>query len=147
MISKDFVVGGKATFTIENSASFAEKNNLKPHYTYKVVKKAANNNYPETWFVSLMTGSDNETSFSYLGILDAKQGNLIITKKSHLTEDSLVVKILKRTLQKLWADQAQDITAAGFEVHHCGKCGRCGRKLTVPESVLTGFGPECGGRI
>ena len=34
-------------------------------------------------------------------------------------------------------------TIVGFEVWHEGKCGRCGAKLTVPESVASGFGPEC----
>jgi hypothetical protein len=29
------------------------------------------------------------------------------------------------------------------EVHHEGRCGRCGRALTVPESIESGFGPEC----
>jgi hypothetical protein len=28
-------------------------------------------------------------------------------------------------------------------VHHEGRCGRCGRTLTVPESIESGFGPEC----
>lgn len=26
---------------------------------------------------------------------------------------------------------------------HEGRCGRCGRRLTVPESIESGFGPEC----
>src|SRR5882672_9405186 len=30
-----------------------------------------------------------------------------------------------------------------IEIWHSGSCGRCGRTLTVPESVLSGFGPEC----
>lgn len=29
------------------------------------------------------------------------------------------------------------------EIWHEGKCGRCGRQLTVPESIESGFGPEC----
>lgn len=30
---------------------------------------------------------------------------------------------------------------------HEGRCGRCGRRLTVPESIESGFGPECAGRV
>lgn len=30
---------------------------------------------------------------------------------------------------------------------HEGRCGRCGRRLTVPESIESGFGPECARRI
>jgi len=29
------------------------------------------------------------------------------------------------------------------EVWHEGRCARCGRRLTVPESISSGFGPEC----
>jgi hypothetical protein len=29
------------------------------------------------------------------------------------------------------------------EFFHEGRCGKCGRKLTTPESVTAGFGPEC----
>lgn len=30
-----------------------------------------------------------------------------------------------------------------LEVRHSGRCGYCGRHLTTPESVDTGFGPDC----
>lgn len=30
---------------------------------------------------------------------------------------------------------------------HEGRCGRCGRRLTVPESIESGFGPDCIGRV
>lgn len=30
-----------------------------------------------------------------------------------------------------------------IEVWHEGRCGRCGRRLTVPESIANGLGPEC----
>lgn len=33
------------------------------------------------------------------------------------------------------------------EVFHTGTCGRCGRKLTTPESILTGLGPECSKKV
>lgn len=32
---------------------------------------------------------------------------------------------------------------AQAEVWHEGLCGRCGRRLTVPASIESGFGPEC----
>lgn len=30
-----------------------------------------------------------------------------------------------------------------FQFWHEGRCARCGRRLTVPESIATGWGPEC----
>jgi hypothetical protein len=35
----------------------------------------------------------------------------------------------------------------GCEVYHEGRCGRCNRKLTVPESIETGLGPECASKL
>jgi hypothetical protein len=31
----------------------------------------------------------------------------------------------------------------GFEFWHEGRCAQCGKRLTVPESIQSGFGPEC----
>ena len=57
-----------------------------------------------------------------------------------LTLDAPSVKALHWALPKIWAKAPMP---PAFEIRHEGKCGRCGRALTVPESVDTGFGPEC----
>ena len=103
--------------------------------------------FPESWFVSLLTGRDNETSYSYLGMLDPKEGKFALTKASKMNEDSMVVKLLRRSLERIWKNETKEIEQAGFKIHHEGRCGRCGRKLTVPESIETGLGPECAGKI
>src|ERR1019366_4832357 len=43
----------------------------------------------------------------------------------------------------LWDRVLRGLLPANLEVWHEGKCGRCGRKLTVPESIERGIGPEC----
>ena len=35
----------------------------------------------------------------------------------------------------------------GYEARHEGRCARCGRALTVPESIDSGFGPECARKV
>lgn len=35
---------------------------------------------------------------------------------------------------------------AAFEFWHEGRCAACARRLTVPQSIATGFGPECAAR-
>jgi hypothetical protein len=30
-----------------------------------------------------------------------------------------------------------------FKIWHRGFCAKCGKALTVPESILTGVGPDC----
>lgn len=34
-----------------------------------------------------------------------------------------------------------------FEFWHEGRCAACARRLTVPESIATGFGPDCSDRL
>lgn len=146
MISKEFVIAGKATITIENNAVWAAQNSAPAHWTFKVNKKEVSKDN-NLFFVSLMTGSDNEKSFSYIGVLNPNTGVVKTTAKSKITDDTLSFRILNRVIGRVWANEVDAITKAGFEVHHSGRCGRCSRKLTVPESIKTGFGPECGNRI
>lgn len=56
MISKDFILAGRAVFTIELNPNFAEKENLPSHYTYKVKHVKANGNFKEAYFVSILAG-------------------------------------------------------------------------------------------
>ncbi len=147
-VSKDFVLAGNATFTIEVPADFADANGYQLHYTYKVQQPEATKEYPNPChFIKLLTGPDNVSSYSYLGILDAKTGAVKLTAKSKLQADSVPVKLLGRILARVWADEHQLYEAHGFRTHHEGKCGCCGRKLTTPESLASGLGPICEGRI
>jgi len=148
MINKNFVLGGKAIFTLDLNNEYAFSNDLKDHYTFKVSKKEnpENERYPVTYFVSLLTGPDNTSNYTYLGLLDPATGTVRTTAKSCASGDSLMVRLLNRTMNLVWSENTEAITNAGFDIHHEGRCGRCGRVLTVPESILSGFGPECAGK-
>jgi hypothetical protein len=145
MLSRKFVTAGRAIFTVEVPGETARVHG-KPHYTYQVRLKPAKGNYPDTYFVSVLTGPDNNSNYSYLGILNPQTGIVRTTAKSKFQADSFTVRLLNRVLSRLWVDDAASIAAAGFDMHHEGRCGRCGRRLTVPESIETGLGPECAGR-
>jgi hypothetical protein len=41
------------------------------------------------------------------------------------------------------AGRREGILGATLEFWHEGRCGRCGRRLTVPDSIASGYGPEC----
>jgi hypothetical protein len=111
------------------------------------VSKKESNQGGDIYFVSLLTGPDNTSSYSYLGILDKATADVRLTAKSKVNDTATSYKVLKRVLNLVWKNETKGITDAGFEVHHSGRCGACGRKLTHPESIKTGFGPECGGRL
>lgn len=150
MISKEFVTAGKAVFTVEVDPVFAEKFDLKPHYTFKVKFKPGGpkedkpgENWPDAYFVSLLTGPDNYRNYTYLGKLIPDTGEVRLTNGSKFKDDSWPVKVIRHVLARVWAGEGDKITDAGWDCHHMGKCGRCGRRLTVPRSVLNGIGPEC----
>lgn len=143
MISKDYITAGNAAFTIELPARIAVEWGTPYHYTYRVRHKRGSGQYGDTWFVSLLTGPDNEHSYTYIGVLHVKHGQVVLTKASKLTKDSPPVVLLNKVLARVWTDEGHIIEQHGFAVHHEGRCGRCGRLLTVPESIESGIGPEC----
>ena len=131
-LTKNFFIGGNSTFTVQN--------NKGEHYTFKVRQPK-----PEMpHFISLMTGPDNENSFSYMGIVIPTTGAVVLTKKSKLTVDSVPVKVAQWALGKVWSNT--DLPE-GYAIRHEGKCGCCGRKLTTPDSLDRGIGPECAKRF
>lgn len=148
MIAKDFVTGGRAVFTIECPGAWMHQRGACAHYTYRVSRKEAEpgSQWGDTYFVSLLTGPQNESDYTYLGILDAESGAVRLTRASRMGDDCLAVTLLRRVLARLWAGEADAITAAGFDVHHEGRCCRCGRTLTTPDSIAAGIGPECRSR-
>jgi hypothetical protein len=148
MISTTFVTAGNATLTIEVPTEWAANHGSKPHYTFKVRKKEDRNNPNNSvYFVSILTGPDNTSDYKYVGLLNPNNGSVRTTAKSAYDANSIPMRLLNRSLACVWANNTDAIEAAGFKLHHAGKCGRCGRKLTVPESIETGLGPECAGRV
>ncbi len=142
-VSKEFVLAGDATFTVELPDG--------DHKTYRVQYSEPNDkivngklvHWKESWFVKMLTGADNENSYSYLGKLDAFTGNVSLTAKSKFKADSLAYRLINRILARIWSNDHDAYESKGYQVHHEGKCGRCGRKLTVPSSIESGIGPEC----
>jgi hypothetical protein len=134
-IGQDFILGGRAIFTVANPQG--------DRFTFKVTRKdpqPGSRFTDPTYFVALMTGSNNETDYTYLGILKAQTGTVILTKGSQFAADHLAVKVAQWAVALVWKNQA---VPAGYAIHHEGRCGRCGRTLTVPESIISGFGPDC----
>lgn len=131
---RDFVLAGNATITLESEKTGA-------HFTYRVRQADDKNGKPvRRWFVSLLTGPDNESSYNYLGLLDQASGDVQfrLTAKSRASEDAPSVKGFRFMWRHIYADKMP----CQMVVRHEGKCGRCARKLTVPESLDRGIGPE-----
>lgn len=146
MVSKEFILAGQATFTIEIPPQHQAVCGDKTHYTFRVDYVEASDRWAEAWFVKMLAGPNNEEDYVYVGKLNDHTGQVNATAKSTIRSDSAAYKLLNRTLARIWCDDHNAYEQHGFQVHHEGKCGRCGRKLTTPESVKTGIGPVCSGR-
>lgn len=132
---RQFAIGGKATLTIVG----------KDHrYTFKVDKAEPTGHYTTAaYFLSMLTGADNTSDYSYVGLLDCATGRIRLTRKSRMNEESTPVKAWNWYMAIVWAGR---MPTAG-QCWHIGRCGRCGRALTVPASIASGFGPECSARM
>jgi len=132
MITRDFITAGKASFTVSNGKG--------ERYTFRVTHKEASGTYPATWFVALLTGPDNTSDYTYMGMLNPTEGTVRLTRNSKFAEDSTPVRVIRWALGIVWNSKE---FPSGYKLQHEGKCGRCGRMLTVPESIESGIGPEC----
>lgn len=157
LFTQEIVTAGKCIFTVEVPPSFGltMDNPPKPHYTFRVKLKKGDPSgqwKDDAYFVGLLTGPDNTRDYTYLGKLETNRigdevgkpnGNVKLTAASKFADDSWPVRIIRKVLARIWANDAAAIEAAGWNLHHECRCCRCGRPLTVPESVESGIGPEC----
>jgi len=128
-----YILAGKSTFTIVSV-------DTKKRFTYKVTKlKKPKPGKKPFHFVGVMTGPDNQLSYTYLGVID-DVGKFHLTQKSRLTSSSTQFRAFDFLYR--WLLQEPVLTDK-IEFWHSGRCGRCGRILTVPESIANGIGPEC----
>ena len=143
-----FIKAGNATFTVTSLGTGTR-------FTYKVQiakdRQTGKRSENGPWFVSVLTGSDNTSDFQFMGTIFAAgewNGNptpekFVFSQKSRITQDAPSAKAfswLHRNLANPKLDQL-------VSIHHEGSCGRCGRKLTVPTSIESGYGPDCINKI
>ena len=119
----NFILAGNATVTFLNPKT-------DNRFTYKITKPKDS----DVFFVSVLTNPDTYTFMGSILSLNFKY-----SKKSTISESAQSFQVFKWVFDKLRANDLPDF----LEIYHEGRCGRCGRNLTVPESIISGFGPEC----
>jgi len=130
-----YMFAGRAVVTIAN----VETGN---RFTYKV-KRMEGDDGVVRYFINLLRGPDNEDDYSYMGMMVEGQGRgMITTRASKVTERAVSFQAFNWVLAALRADRLPE----KIKIYHEGRCGRCGRRLTVPESIEMGLGPECAKR-
>ena len=140
-----FITAGNAYFTIRSQKTGQR-------YTYRVSLAKPNAGYCQwckaepcrcvpPYFVSLLSGPENTSDYTYLGMIRDRVFRL--TRASKMNETSGPVRAFRWVYERLVRRELPPQT----EIWHEGRCGRCGRMLTVPESVAAGIGPECAGKL
>jgi hypothetical protein len=127
-----FFEGGNAHFTVSSATG--------ERFTYRIRRPAQD----KPFFISVMTGPSNEGSYTYLGIFDPATATVRTTANSKFAFDSKEAKVVRWAIAMVKASRE---LPAGYAIQHEGKCACCGRRLTVPASIATGFGPECQSRF
>lgn len=130
-ISKQFILGGNAVFTVRSHRTNA-------HFTFRVkkLKSVDGRNQTDKYFVYAM---EEYQKFAYVGIIGVLSGGLILTKASKFKDDSPAVVAFRWVASALWAGE----DPRRCDVMHEGSCCRCGRPLDDPESIELGIGPMC----
>lgn len=124
-----FVHGGNARFTLVSMKTGVR-------FTYQVRKSED----ADVRFVRVLTGPDNEKGYTFLGTIKPAGQYTYYEHgyRSSIDRSSQSAMAFRYFFNRIRAGDLKDL-----EFWHEGRCGRCGRTLTVPESIETGFGPEC----
>lgn len=109
-------------------------------FTYRVNVSKPHPDGGPSHFVAVLTGSDNNSGYEYLGcIFDRKM--YAHGRKSRIAANAPSAVAFMWVWKKLSGGEMPPELA----VYHEGRCGRCGRRLTDPTSISLGLGPKCRG--
>lgn len=125
-----YTLAGNATITLRSGLT-------NKYFTYKIKKAKGKDNL---YFVNLLSGPDNDNDYQYVGCYYSDTEYFHAAKpwkdRAFFTWPPSL-RAIRFFFSKLY-----DIPN-NLYVYHEGRCGRCGRKLTTPESIERGLGPEC----
>ena len=110
-------------------------------FTYRVRAAKPHPDGGPSHFVSVLTSSDNDHGYEYLGCFFNRK-MYAHGRKSRISSDAPSAVAFMWVWKHLFAGKMHPELA----VYHEGRCGRCGRRLTDPTSIETGLGPKCRGR-
>lgn len=131
------VQAGRSILTVRSRRTGAR-------FTFRFTRPEAEPGRVRPIWANVLTGPDNESHYEYLGTIWPDGGSAFRYahgKKSRVTADAPSAQAAAWVTRNLGPRASVLLEEA--EWWHEGRCGRCGRRLTVPESIATGFGPDC----
>lgn len=141
-----FALAGSSHFTIRSTQTgvrFTYRVRAPhPHYNTEWERRAWEKR--PIWFVAVLTGPDNCHHYEYIGQIRSSLDGVAFDygSKSRIGPQALSVSAFRWFWNAVVLPK-NEVLFRHVEVWHEGRCGRCGRMLTVPESIESGFGPDC----
>ena len=118
------------TFTLENIA--------KGSYITLKIHTVKGGDLKGKRIVSRLVGPDNETSYKGFAFI-TDNDKIVVWKKQRTDKNWQIVNILRNMLIHRFTSKHLD----RISIKASTNCLRCNRKLTTPQSIADGFGPEC----
>ena len=107
------------------------------HRTFRIkTQKPGSTFAPGQRVISLLTGSDNQSSYTGFGFVRDNGKISVYTKKLGTWFEDVA---------KFLGNLAKFEAAGKVEVNWSVKCRKCNKELTTPESIRSGIGPVCAG--
>lgn len=130
------ILAGNATLTVVSKKT---GNRL----TFKFSRPPLEQGRKRPVWVKVLSGADNEGDYTFLGTIwpEAQGWNYNHKRGGAVTHDAPSAKLIQWMLKQININPSALVAQA--EIWHEGRCLRCGRKLTVPSSIESGYGPEC----
>lgn len=140
----NYLLAGRGVLTLKNLTTGT-------HLTFKIaqpkLKEDEKDRLKMPFFVKVLTGSDNETSYTFLGTFWFDENTDMFTWRHGKRSSISKLAPSARTFPWFLKHISESTLPDKVEVYHEGVCGMCGRKLTVPASIERGIGPTCAGGL
>jgi len=132
-----YILAGNAIITMKNISTGNR-------FTYKISKLKKKyqqtNKSTDIYWVRVLTCPNNTRGYRFFGTVFVNGSvNFKVSNKSKISKDAQSVRVFHYCLYHLTKNDLSD----DVKFYHEGYCGRCGRLLTVPESIVAGYGPIC----
>ena len=129
--AKRYISAGKAVFTLETTK-------YDEGYTYKFVHDKKDK-CVYRFKVYRMFGNDNENDYTFIGLYYSDTGTY--KSKADKANKPMYDRLIAAFLRMIHSDTEQWYNTCKF--YKSKLCAVCGRRLTTPESIERGIGPEC----
>jgi hypothetical protein len=109
-----------------------------------MIKKGEEKDPKAPRFLGLLIGANNTTDYNDFAIIN---GEKVFTFKKFRTPDGKSqFEVLARMFEDINKKDSQYIVK-GFKLEVAKHCLRCNKVLTHKESLISGYGPICEGRL